>query len=213
MTRTQKGTQTSALGRWWDNLAVRERRMVMVLGISVTVVALLAVAWVIRSGLDKRRKHNQLLSEAIKTIDKGREAVAASKRRDEELMAIIGPTAPVLSTYLEAAAAKAGVSIPEQTDRTPQPRGKFVEKSVDMKLRGVTLEQLGNFLKNVEESQVVVVQRLQVKTYFNQHERLDVDLTVATFERAKEAPKKPSKPGDKGGKGTDGAGDDKETTG
>ena len=211
MTRTQKQAQTSALGRWWDNLAVRERRMVMVLGVSVTVVALLAVAWVIRSGLDKRRQRNHLLSEAIRTIDKGREAVAARKRRDEELMAIIGMTAPVLSTYLEAAAAKAGVSIPEQTDRTPQPRGKFVEKSVDMKLRGVTLEQLGNFLKNVEESQVVVVQRLQVKTYFNQHERLDVELTVATFERAKEAPKKPSKPGDKG-KG-DGAGDDKEITG
>jgi len=199
MTRLPQKSQT-AVGRWWDDLALRERRLVGALGATVIVVALVAVAMVIKSGLDKRRRRNEMLREAIKSVDKGRDSFEARKRKEQELRALIGDTSPVLTSYLEDAAKKADIVIPEQTPGKSTPHGKFVEKSIDLKLRGVTLEQLANFLKNVEQSPIVVVQRLQVKTYFNQHERLDVELTVATFERAKETPKKPGKPAEAGDK-------------
>jgi type II secretory pathway component PulM len=194
MTRQPQNASNSAIGRWWDNLVQRERRMVVALAATVILVSLIVVGMIIRNGLDKRRKRNAMLHDAIQMVDRGRDAFDARKRKEAELNAIIGTESPVLATYLEAAASKAGVTIPESTERPATAHGKYTEKSVDLKLRGVTLEQLANFLKNVEESQVVVVQRLQVKTYFNQHERLDVELTVATYERAKVVPKKPAKP-------------------
>ena len=60
MTRTSQ----SALGAWWDRLAVRERRMVAALGVTFVVCGLVVVAMVIGRGLDRRRARNAMLRDA-----------------------------------------------------------------------------------------------------------------------------------------------------
>jgi type II secretory pathway component PulM len=193
MTKQPKSERFGAVAAWWDRLAARERALVAALGATLIVCLLIGVGYIIRGGLDRRRAHIKELKDAINDIERGRDAVDRHKREAEELNAVIGTEAPVLATYLEGAAGKVGISIPESAERpdVTTPNKQFVEKSVDIKLRGVTLEQLANFLKTIEEqSQVVVVERLMIKTYFNQHERLDVELTVAAFQRAAAPAKK-----------------------
>src|SRR5690349_4310101 len=167
----------AAIGAWWERLATRERRLVMALGATALFCALFGVAYVIQSGLARRRNHNGELRQAIDKIQTGRDAFEARKRKEAELYAVIGTEAPNLATYVESAASKVGITVPETNVRNDVPRGKFTEKSIDIKLRGVSLEQLAKFMKAVEEqSQIVVVQRLKVSTYFNQHERLDAEM-------------------------------------
>jgi hypothetical protein len=74
-----------------------------------------------------------------------------------------------------------------------------VEQTVDLQLRKVDLQQLAEFLKRVETGpNLVYVNRLQIRTRFNEHENLDVELSVAGLERAPEQPKRPGTPSPSG---------------
>src|SRR5437016_2818562 len=134
MTRQPKSERFGALGAWWDRLAARERLLVTALGGTLVLCLLVAFGYFIRGGLDRRRAHNTELKEAIKAIENGREAVDRHKREAEELSSVIGTEAPVLATYLEAAASKVGISIPEAAERPDviTPNKAFMEHSVDV---------------------------------------------------------------------------------
>ena len=106
-------------------------------------------------------------------------------RADTSVVAQIGREAPPLASYLESIANDVGVTIPESNERPATNKGKFQEKTVEIALRGVSIEKLAEFLKQIEtRSPIVVTQRLHVKTRFNQQDMLDVELTVATYQLA-----------------------------
>ena len=101
----------------------------------------------------------------------------------------IGDTAIPLTTYLSEAAGEVGLSIPEFSPRPPTPKGQFNEVTVNIALKGVTADELRKFLEKVETKQrIVVVTNLTITRQFRDNEKLDVDMTVATWEKIK--PKK-----------------------
>ena len=60
----------------------------------------------------------------------------------------------------------------------------FIERTVDLRLGAVTLEQLTKFMRAVETGRsMVVVSQLNVRTRDDKHEQLDVTMSVSTYER------------------------------
>lgn len=183
----------------WERLAPRERRLLQLLGLTAIACVFGFVGFQVNDGLREIERRNDDVREALRTIELHRDSYEQSRAQDTA--ALIGPEAPPLATYLDQLAQETGFPIPEATERPPVTKGKFVERSIDLKLRGLTVQQLADFLQKVEtRSPTVVTQRLYVKTYFNQHDKLDVELTVATWERAKkeaakDAPKKAEEQG------------------
>lgn len=190
------------IGRKWERLAPRERRLFAALGVTFVLCVFGFVGLQIHDGLSSIEARNDKARKVLKDLDEQRQALIEARTQGQSPTPLGGGEAPPLATYLDGIAGELGVQIPESTERPPVPKGKFQERTVDIKMRGLTVRQLADFLRQVEtRSQAVVTQRLFVKTYFNQHDKLDVELTVATYERAAaKATKGESKPaGDAGG--------------
>jgi type II secretory pathway component PulM len=183
----------------WERLSLRERRLLTFLGGCLIALVVFGVGYVIADGLSSIEVRNREMRQALKDMASHRDEFIRARAESgawERKIPAEGKGQP-LQGFLESSAKDLEITIPEMNERPPQARGKqFVEKSVDIKLRGLNLQQLAEFMRKVEgaPTQVVVVSRLFVRTRFNQHDQLDVEMTVSTFERGSlEKPKGPGK--------------------
>jgi type II secretory pathway component PulM len=190
-------SRLDALRERWERLSQRERTMVTALGVAFAVMVTLIVGFVITDGLSSLEERNADMRQALRDIETRRDGYIKARAKTEQIDHKIGTTPVQLSGYLEAAAKETGVEIPESNERPPQPAGKaYVERSVDLRLKSVRIEQLGAFLKRIETGQnMVLVTALSVRTRDDKHQELDVEMTVSTYEHApkKAEPKKGDK--------------------
>jgi len=172
----------------WERLSLRERRLLTLLGACLLCLVVFGVGYVIADGLRTIEDRNRAMRQALKDLTVHRDAYQQAKAESEVWGRRIPQEnqAPPLQGYVESAAKDLDISIPEMNERPPTPRGRhFTEKSVDIKIRGVNLQQLAEFLRKIETTSqhIVVVSRLNIRTRFGQHDQLDVEMTVSTFER------------------------------
>ena len=170
----------------WERLSVRERRLLSTLGVCILACVVISIGWLIADGLRNIEERNADMRQALKDIATHREEFLQARQANDNRTRQVPQTAPPLQGYLEAAAKELDVTIPEMNERPPQPRSKnLIEKSVDIKLRGVNLQQLAELMRKVEtgsQTSIVVISRLYVRTRFNQHAQLDAEMTVSTFD-------------------------------
>ena len=187
-----------ALRDKWERLSQRERTMVGALGVTFVVMVTLIVGFFISDGLATKDQSNRDMRQALHDLDKKRDEYLRNKAKAAQLEVRLGQTPVQLGSYLEAASKEAGFSIPESSDRPPTQVNKFfIEHTFDLTVREITLDQLTRFLKAVETGRnLVVVTKLQVRTRDDHHQKLDVDITVSTYERS--AAKPAAKKGEQG---------------
>jgi type II secretory pathway component PulM len=170
----------ASLGR----LAPRERLMLGGLAAVVGLGLVLGVGLFIQSGLDEIEEHNEAMRLALRDLERNKEAYLVQRQRTAILERRIPQTPIELNRLVETAASSVGVSIAESGESTPIAGERFVQRAVDIKLRKVNIEQLAKLIKALENSpHIVQVTRLSVNTRWNQHQDLDVEMTVSTYER------------------------------
>src|SRR4051794_34305560 len=178
----------------WERLSQRERTMVGALGVTFVVLVTLVVGFLVTDALSTMEEHNADMRQALRDLETKRDAYLRDKAKAAQLEVRLGQTPVQLGGYLEAASKEAGFTIPESTDRPPTVVNKFfTERASDVQIRDITIDQLTKFLKAVETGRnLVVVTKLMVRTRDDHHQKLDVELTVSTYERTKPAatPKK-----------------------
>jgi type II secretory pathway component PulM len=175
----------------WERLSQRERTMVGAMGVTFIILVVMIVGFLITDGLSSMDERNADMRQALRDLDTQRESYLRIKAKASQMETRLGSSPVALGGYLESAAKDAGVQIQEQTDRPAAAAGKkFIERTADLHLRAVTLEQLTHFLKAIETGKsLVVVTQLNVRTRDDKHEQLDVEMAVATYERASDAGK------------------------
>jgi Tfp pilus assembly protein PilO len=183
----------------WENMAPREKRLVLALAVTA-VVCVLGFVWLrVSSSLSRMETQNAQARDALRLIAEHQDEILERRNSPTDPERTIPDVAQPLETYLEGIASQVGnMTIPETTGKPPVIKGKYRELSVDMTLHGVSLDQLAKFLKLVEGAPAVVTQRLKVRPYMSAHDKLDVELTIAAYEKYKaEKPKTTTKkPGD-----------------
>jgi Tfp pilus assembly protein PilO len=184
----------------WNRMAVRERRLISILAGAVGLLALLLTGYLIVDSLQEISNSNQDAREALAAIASHRDDYLDAKARMVSQEARIGVEPPQLAADLEAAGKEAGIQIPETVDRPPAPAGKrYMEHSLDVKLRKVGLKELATFLSKVETNpRLIVVTRLQIRRSFGEGDKMDVELTATAYERLKDDKKKKAAPAAKG---------------
>lgn len=192
---------------WWERMAPRERMLILALGVTLVVCAFGWIGYQINDGLDDLATKNSDTETALETIEERHDELVANRAGGTSAVAQIGAEAEPLATYLEGIEGEIGVKISSVTPEKTTPKGKFTEKSLQVTLYDVNIDQLARFLERIEtKSPVVVTQKLHVKRSTSQPEKLDrVEVTVATYERA--GAKKAARADAKGGAA---AGDGKE---
>jgi Tfp pilus assembly protein PilO len=184
----------------WNRMAVRERRLISILAGAVGLLALLLTGYLIVDSLQEISNSNDDTREALAAIASHRDDYLDAKARMVSQEARIGVEPPQLAADLEAAGKEAGIQIPETVDRPPAPAGKrYMEHSLDVKLRKVGLKELATFLSKVETNpRLIVVTRLQIRRSFGEGDKMDVELTATAYERLKDDKKKKAAPAAKG---------------
>jgi len=88
-----------------------------------------------------------------------------------------------LTSYLEEAARKAGVSLKGMTQSQAKDSGAYKEATVELKLEGVNTEQLVNYLYYVENPEsLIFVRRISVSDNKKQEGYLDCIIQVLTYQ-------------------------------
>jgi type II secretory pathway component PulM len=186
-----------ALRDRWERLSQRERTMVTALGVTFVIMVTMIVGFLITDGLASMDERNAAMRQALRDLDTQRDSYLRLKAKAAQMETRMGATPVQLGSYVEAASKEAGVEISESTERPPAPAGKkFVDRTMDLRLRAVTLDQLTRFMKAIETGRsLVVVTGLNVRTRDDKHQQLDVDMAVTTYDR--ETGKGGAKKGDK----------------
>jgi Tfp pilus assembly protein PilO len=184
----------------WNRMAVRERKLISILAGAVALLALLLTGYLIIDSLQEISNSNEDAREALAAIANHRDDYLDAKARMVSQETRIGVEPPQLAADLEAAGKEAGIQIPETVDRPPAPAGKrYMEHSLDVKLRKVGLKELATFLSKVETNpRLIVVTRLQIRRSFGEGDKMDVELTATAYERLKDDKKKKAAPAAKG---------------
>jgi Tfp pilus assembly protein PilO len=164
------------------------------------MLAVLLAGYLIVDSLQEISTSNEDAREALAAIASHRDDYLDAKSRMVALETRIGAEPPQLAADLEAAGKEAGIQIPETVDRPPSPAGKrYLEHSLDVKLRKVGLKELAIFLNKVETNpRLIVVTRLQIRRSFGEGDKLDVELTATAYERLKEDRRKKTATAGKG---------------
>jgi hypothetical protein len=187
----------------WGRMSARERRLISILAGSFVLCGVVLVAYLMVDSLQTMAQENQEMRDAINDIAKHSDEYRDAKAKVEAQRKRIGEEPAQLAADLEAAAKEAGIQIPETSDRPEAPAGKrYVERSLDVKLRKVDLKSLATFLSKVETGKsLILVTRLQIRRSFGgDGTDVDVDLTATTYERLKDGSKKPAAKGAAAGK-------------
>jgi general secretion pathway protein M len=171
-------------------LARRERRRV--LGGALVLVVALGYLFGVRPLLDRYDTLDRLIAQKEREyaeVVRLREEYRQAKTRLESIEARLGRAGQgfQLLSFLEGLAAKNGVR-----DRIaymrPQPStgaGRFREQAVELRLDGVTINQLVQLLTQIAEvPQGLRVKRLSVVTRYDNANRLDVVVQVAAYQLA-----------------------------
>jgi PHD/YefM family antitoxin component YafN of YafNO toxin-antitoxin module len=173
------------IGNWWERLEVREQRLVMVLAFAVLATGLGYAAFMVSDGLTSLSDGNDEVRQALQTLAQRKAEIIEARTRGPEVA--IGDEPTPLASYLERIGGEVGITIRAQTDKPIVTKGKYHEVALQITFNDITLEQLANFLKQVEtQSPTVVTQRMYAKRALMSKEKLDrVEITVATYARTK----------------------------
>jgi len=176
----------ASLGR----LSSRERFALGGLGTAILLAVTLVVGYVIYSGLEELEVHNASMRQALNDLNRYGKDFMVQRRRVAALEVRMARTPLELNSFVEQAAKAVGVEISESDVVQPVDVDHYTQRGLEVKLRKVNLEQLSKLLKELENSaQIVQITRLSVSTRWNEHQELNVELVVSTYERRKEKPR------------------------
>jgi hypothetical protein len=175
----------------------RERTLIVAGFLTMVGFTFAVTVLLVMGKLDDMETHNSQVTDALRLLAKNGTLYRSRKRAEQSLDAVLSHTPPALLKFVDEVATKTQVKIGESKELNVVPRGdKYQSRGLELKLREVDLPQLVAFLKEVEGStHKIVVERLAVKPRYGQHEKLDVELTVAAFEKAEKKKKSKSEKG------------------
>ena len=167
---------------WWEGKAPRERRLLAILGATLIVCIVGWVAMTIRGGLGAIESKNARARDALEAIDLHRRLVAANATPATKKVEI--PATPVdLATYVDGIITEVELKSPTYPTPKETQRGEAIELSFHIALQDLTISQLETLLEKLEtRNPVVVVTELKVShPNYREQDKLDVDMTIATF--------------------------------
>jgi type II secretory pathway component PulM len=171
----------------WERMAPRERKLVLLLGATFVVCVIGWIGFTISDGLGAIEARNAEARSALLALEQhAARAPAAGVEAPVEI-----PAQPAeLSTYVDEIVREIKAQSPAYPSPKKTERGKYTESTMRVTLRDLSIHQVKDLLEKIEsKSRLVVVRELKVKRNFQDREKLDVDLAIATFhEHGKAAP-------------------------
>ena len=191
---------TDKASDFWARISPRERRLVVIALVAVPLTIAIWLGLAIHDGLDAMNARTQKTRKALDALSDMR-ARGQTHEQVDDVVATMGTEPLSLDTYLSNAAKKAKFELKSTiTPRQPVSRNGFVTNTSTLTLDNLTIEQLRDFLQEVESgSKVVAVTHLDMRRDFRDKDKIDVNLEVSTYSKEKPAAAEGSASADKKG--------------
>jgi type II secretory pathway component PulM len=189
---------TDKASDFWARISPRERRLVVIAAIAVPLTIAIWLGLAIHDGLDAMNARNNKTRKALDAMADLR-ARGQTHEQVDDVVATMGTEPLSLDTYLSNAAKKAKFELKSTiTPRQPVTRNGFVTNTSTLSLDNMTIDQLRDFLQEVETtSKTVAVTHLDMRRDFREKDKIDVNLEVSTYSK-----EKPATPEGSAGSGT-----------
>ena len=179
----------------WEGMQERERRLLVVLGVTLAVSLFAWVGYTIRDGLTAIEQKNDLARDALIALAQHRSSGGTNAKGGNVEIPADGVK---LSRYLETIIKDLGLKSPTYPQEKVTTKNGFSEASFSIRMDQLTVHQLKDLLEKIEtKNPVVIVKEVKIKRLRNDKEKLDVTLTVSTFKKASKD-KKSSGSGEEG---------------
>ena len=173
-------TITDRARDFWDRISPRERRLVVIGAIATPLTIAIWLGFAIHDGLDAMEQRNGRIRKALEVLVDLR--ARGQNEEVDDVVKKMGPEPISLDTYLDKAAKKAQFPLKSTAPHPSQTRNGFVTNSVSASLDNLTIQQLKDFLMEVEMgSKVVAVTRLELRRDFRDKDKIDVTIEVSTY--------------------------------
>ncbi len=175
------------LGGFWSRLTPRERTLVLVLVLVAFVMSTVLLLFLRAQALRKTRNAIDAHRMALdKVYTQG--AVYSTRLESKKAKEASISTHPVVFTTLleEARAGLDNISISNEEELPALDLGDgLIKRAYEFDLRSVTLEDLTRFLAAIESKpgRVILTESLTIRSTSASEDRLNVDVTLATWER------------------------------
>ena len=174
----------------WERITPRERLMVILLAVCAVLILVFGLGRVAQKKMKTLEAKNNDTRLALKSLSKRQ----ANKRSGKSSESIVIPDKPIsLDSYLDPIISKAGIDSPMYPSTKTTEKRDFNEITIKVSLKKVSLSQAKEVLENIEKSKVVLVKELNLDKNFREKEKLDVEMTVATFSKIKKEESKEDK--------------------
>lgn len=178
-------------GGFMDRLTPRERTYIMVLVLVFFLMGTLVLLYMRDGALRDIERDITTTRLAIDTVHTRGAVYKEKLEQKKEREAKISDRPLLFSTLVEEAATVAEtVQVSNEEEIPPLDLGAgLLKRSFKFQLRSVTLEDLVKFLTKVESKSghIVITEGLLVRSPSNAEDRLNVDVTIATWERRDQA--------------------------
>jgi hypothetical protein len=166
----------------WERMNQREQRLMLALGITFVICIIGAMVFKIQDGMAAIEAKNAESRKALRSLAVYRNAKAKAKVSGTSVA--IPEKAIELDSYLESIISNLELTSPTYPALKSDTKGEYVELSFSVKLKGLSIVQLKDFLQQVEKgSKLVVIKEIEVDRNFRDKEKLDLDVTVATYKK------------------------------
>lgn len=168
----------------WNGLSARERRLLGLVLLAVSLSAVVTVGMAMRRTIATRQQsveEKQLAMQKVAILSASyREAEAARQRIESRIK---GPAVKLFS-YLEELARKENVAIGDMQDRGTDTVGPGITRAVvEVNFAQIDMRSLVDFLNSIEKSpHLVKVEKLRLRTRNDHPDMLDATLTVSTYQ-------------------------------
>jgi len=169
----------------FEQLEEREKRLLLIFCGVVAVMFVLILPTYAAMSVSEQRTENDRILEIIREIKDERVTLSRRKAETKRVGARYAKNAPPLASFLAQIADQVGVDIPETQDKSTVPAGKTIkERATKIRLRGVGLLNLSNFLEKVENSGYPLsISHINIKKRSAKPDEYDVEMDVSAFDR------------------------------
>lgn len=169
----------------FQRLSEREKRLVTLTAVVAIVFVVGGGTWGASGALESKQKRVQARSEQIAQLEALRERYQDAEQQEKRAAQRVKSNNVSLFSLLQKTAGELGLQLNDLNERKlPVKDSDLVEVSVEVNLKEVSIDKLNSFLEKIEGRRrdgIVKVQKLKVKTRFDNPEMLEVNMTVATW--------------------------------
>jgi multidrug efflux pump subunit AcrB len=172
----------------FQRLSERERRLVVVCGAALVVFFVGGGSFLASSAFDAREKRVVAKQQQLDQILSLRERYQEAEQNEKRAASRVKSNNVSLFSLLQKTAGDLSLQLNDLNERkVPVKDTELVEVSVDVTLKEISIDKLNSFLEKIEGPRrdgIVKVQKLKVKTRFDQPDMLEVSMTVSTWKPA-----------------------------